>query len=453
MSARKNSKKSQKAYKPKPPKVGTDVGEEEKRYKAFTELAIKGGAELRKKLKLSEDAFSLVYGPNTGNPKKYYLTGVLNEVEKAGMAMMYTADFVVESKKKPEPEITDATGYRIANNAIQVKIDELTVSERKLTETLVDLVGFRRADEADYYRHYIVLHELDAKKKIQNDMHEFSGVKSKNLAFQIEELEKQADALAAKLDPAKCWYAKKRRGVLTRNISTFSERFKEVFPYMKEYEQATLYTYGASFGRQSGFLHSGKPVERRKLTLNTLGAHVGRIGTLAPGVLTATKDLGHLNNVKGILKTISDVTKKNDYPIKLFRQKTKPKIVEGDFVVTVWGSLGQVTKVIKSKYGYKSFRVKYLTDMPLPDMPVDDFPAENVRLVYARKPLVEQLRQEIHKATPELKPGTRELNKLMTESVLHLWNNVGLKEFTLNNPKAGYEKIQQEIDRINSPKK
>jgi hypothetical protein len=313
---------------------------------------------------------------------------------------------------------------------------------------LVGIIGFRRANSQDYYRHYVELHELDTKKKILNDMHEFSGIKNKNLEMQITELEQQADSLASKLDPDKCWYAKNRRGAITRNLSTFSDRFKKVFPYMKEYEKAALITYDASFGRQSCLLHSGKPVERENVTLNTMGAHIGRVSILAAHVLTATKDLGRIHNIRGILKTIADATKKNDYPIKLFRQRTQPEISEGDFVVTVWGDLGQVKKVIKSKYGYKAFRVQYLDRLPMPGIPVDDFPAENIRLLRKRKPLVDEVRQEILKVTPELKPSTRELNRLIEEAVLHLWNNVGLKDFTLNNPKVGYEKIQQEIDRI-----
>jgi len=169
---------------------------------------------------------------------------------------------------------------------------------------------------------------------------------------------------------------------------------------------------------------------------------------LAHYVLTASKDLGRIHNINGILKTIADITKKNDYLIKLFRQRTQPEISEEDFVVTVWGALGQIKKVIKSKYGYKAFRIKHLEQPPLPDTKIDDYPAENIRLLYKRKPLAEKVRDEISKVSPGLKPSTRWLNKSIEEMVLHLWNNVGLKEFTLNNPDAGYEKIQQEIDRI-----
>ena len=441
-----------KGYKPRPPEVGNDKTDEERRYASMTELAIKGGSQLRRKLNISEDSFSFIYGPNTANPKKYYLSGVLNEVEKAGMAMMYAADFVIDSRKVDLPDINDATGRRIANNSLQVRIDELAISERKLTESLVDVAGFRRADSEDYYRHYIVLHELADKRKIQNDFDEFYGIKNKNLALQITELEQQADALAAKLDATKCWYAKKKKGVLTRSISTFSERFKAVLPRMSEPEKATLQTYGTSFGMQSDLLHSGKPIDRDELTLDSLGGHIGRIGIFAAHVLNAIKDLGHIHNVKGILKTIADVTKKNDYPLKLFKQKTRPAIDKGDFVVTIWGDLGQVKKVITSRYGYRSFRMRYLDRLPMPGIPEDDFPGNDVRLVYKLKPAIEKMREEIRKVTPELNPSTRELNKLMAESILHFWNNVGLKEFTFNNPEAGYEKMQQELDRLKAKK-
>ncbi len=453
MSAKKKRKGQRRSDSHKNPKISPEIKEEKRRYSVYTEMLIKGGSQLRKKLKIGEDSFSFVYGPNTGNPKNYYLMGALNDVEKAAMAVMYEADFVVESKVKLGSKPTDATGFRIANNSLQVKIDALSLSERKMTETLVDLIGFRRANSQDYYRHYVVLHELDAKKKILNDMYEFSGIKNKNLSHQISELEQQADLLAAKLDPQRCWYAKKKKGKLTCNISTFNNRFKDVFSHMKEYEKAALISYGASFGRQSGLLHSGKPVDREELTLDNLGAHIGRVSILATHVLNAAKDLGRIHNVTGVLKTIADSIKKNDYPITLYRQRTRPDIAEGDFVVTVWGNLAQVKKVMTSKHGHKAFRIKYLDKLPMPGIPIDDYPAENLRLLYARKPLIEKMKAVILKATPKLKPSTRQLNRSMEDSVVHMWNDVGLKEFLLKNPEAGYAKVKQEIDRLKNQSK
>ncbi len=440
------------SQKPNSPGIGKDKTDEEKRYESYVDLALKGSAQLRRQLKLSENPFSFVYGPNTANPKKYYLTGVLNEVEKAAMSMMYAADFVIESRSQPQPTPKDDAGFRITNNAVQVKIDEAAVAERKMTEILIDLVGFRRVNNLDCYRHYVVLHELDSKKKILGDMHEFSGVKNQNLSLQVDELVIQANTLALSLDPNKSWYAQKKHGVMKPKISKFSDRFKAVYPHMKEYEKAIVQTYGSSYGRQSELLHSGKPVDRDVLSLDDIGAYVGRIGVIIPYVLNAIKDLGRIHNVQGILKTIAEVTKKNEYPVQLFRQRTRPEISAGDFVVTVWGDLCQVKKVIKSKYGFRAFRLVYLLQPPMPNLIEDDFPAENVRLVRKRKPLVEDVRKEILRATPELNPTTRELNLLIRDTMLHMWNDVGLKEFTLNSPSAGYRKIQQELDRLRAAK-
>jgi hypothetical protein len=436
------------ADKPKPPKVEPNRSDEKKRYDVFTEMIIKGAAELRKKNKWDYNSYQFTYGASSSDPKGYYLFGVLSEIEKTAMSMMQMAEFVVESRAKDVPKGLDDEGQRIADNVLQAQIDELTLWQRKMTEIIVDLIGFRTTNSKGYYQHYLVLNELASLRRTQADIKEYYGAVSANYAEQEKNLIQQADMLAARLDPKKCWYAiVNKKGQITYRLKTFEDKFKTVFPSMKASQKALLRTQHVSFGSQSKALHPGTSSGNRNLKLDNVGAHIGRVGLLAIHVVAAAKDLMRIHNTKGILKMCADVVKKNDYPLKLHAKQTRPDIDMGDFVI-VGGHLAQVVKVIRSKYGYKSFRVKYLDTPPLPTTPEDEFIGELVHLHYKNKTAVQQVKELIMKATPDAKPSTREINSYMRDGVIELWSN-GMKEITLGHKDEGNKKMAEYLKKKN----
>lgn len=430
--------------KPKPPKVEPSKSEEKKRHEAFLDVPIKGAGQLRRKLRWDYNSYHFMYGPSAHDPKGYYLFGVLNEVEKAGISMMHTSEFIVESREKDVPKDLDDEGQRIADNVLQSRIDEITLWERKMTEIMVDLVGFRSANSKEYYQHYLVLHDLASLRRTQADIKEYYGAVNANYAHQEDRLVQQADQLAQKLDPNKCWYADVKNGQIKRTLRSFEEKFKAVFPSMKIGQKAILRTHHISFGSQSRSLHPGSSAGSRNLQLDDVNVHLGRVGLLTLHVVVAVKDLMNIHNTKGFLKMCADLVKKNEYPITLHTKKTRPNIDVGDFVV-VGGDLAQVKKVIRSKYGYKSFRVRYLDKPPLPTTPEDEFIGELVHLHYRNKDAVAQVKAEILKATPNANPTTRELNEAMRNSVMHLWS-IGMKEIVLGRPDEGYKKMGEYLE-------
>jgi hypothetical protein len=52
-----------------------------------------------------------------------------------------------------------------------------------------------------------------------------------------------------------------------------------------------------------------------------------------------------------------------------------------------------VVSVKASKFGQKSFRVKFLEREPLPNMPEDEFPAQYVQLYQKRSFLTKKVRE------------------------------------------------------------
>lgn len=428
--------------------------EDKKRHQAFYDIPLRGGNLLRSKLKIDDNSYHFMWGPNTSAPRDYYLYSVFNETDKAGISMMMHSEFVRESKATHDPKKHE-DNQRLSDNILQSKIDELTIWQRKMTEILIDLGGFRQANTEDYFRHFIVVHELSDKRKAQKDFRTFYNCKNKNLDDQIIELEQKAAQLATKLDPKKCWYVKpNNQGHITTGLMGFEGRFKSVFQKMKDVEKAVLRTYGTSFGRQSDMLHPStiSKGKHKPLNLDDVDLHIVRIGILSLHVISAAKDLLRIHNVKGFLKTVADLAKKNEYPVTLFKKQTSPKIEVGDFVIA-YSDLAEVTNVIKSDYGYKSFKVKYLEKPPMPNIPEDTFTAEYVHLLYRKKDLDEAMRKTIKQIEPERKRiSVKRLEDALRGGVIDTWNS-GLKEHMFGDSETGRKKAQKMVKEIKEFKK
>jgi|GEM_PF-1732429 len=416
-------------------------------------LIIRAAAQLRKHIKWSDDSYHMIYGANSGDPKGYYLYGVLNEVEKACFSKMQAADWVKESEESYNPEDFDDEKQRINDNLLQSRIDELSVWERKMTELMVTLVGFRNANEEKYYRHFLAVHELQNLTYSQNDLLEYYGMQSENYAYQQRELYDLIDGIAAELDVAKTWYVEKNRaGVLKRKLQNFNVRFEYAFEMMEEQLRATLRTQYLSFGSQSSHIHVGTASDGRNLDLKDVSAHVGRIGMLTMHVIVLVKELLGIEGDKGAIETCTRIINENDYPVDLHRKRTNPDVIIGDFVVA-GGDLAQVIDVKTSeKYGFKSFRVRFLEREPLPGLTEDEFVGEHIRKIFRGEDLIKQTVEMAKKLNPDAKPSEEEINQSMCEGIVLEWSN-GLKEYALNQP-GGKEKLEafrHEMDKKVAP--
>lgn len=416
-------------------------------------LIIRASAQLRDHIGWSNDSYHMTYGANSSDPKGYYLCGVLNEVEKACFSMMLTADWVKESEASYDPEDFDEEKRRINDNLLQSKIDELSVWERKMTELMVALVGFRDANSEDYYKHFLAVHELQHLAHSQKDLTEYYGMTSENYTYQQGELHSLIDTIAESLDTSKTWYVKKRRdGALKRSLQNFDKRFEYAFERMEEQLRATLRTQYLSFGSQSRHIHVGTVSDERNLELKDVSAHVGRIGMLTMHVVVLVKELLGADSDSGAIETCARIINENDYPVDLHRRRTNPDVIVGDFVVA-GGDLAQVVMVNTSeKYGFKSFRVHFLEREPLPGITEDEFVGEHIRRIFRGQDLIKQTTEMAKRLNPNIVPSEEEINSLMCEGVILEWNN-GLKEYVLNQP-GGKEKLEafrQRMDQQVAP--
>jgi hypothetical protein len=108
-------------------------------------------------------------------------------------------------------------------------------------------------------------------------------------------------------------------------------------------------------------------------------------------------------------------------PAEFYDEYTQPKINKGDFV-SVFDSLCEVVSSTKSEFGYKSFKLKYLTRPPIPEHKEDCYPAISVRKQIDGQKLRQGVLSLLTSQGQKLRLDNRHLRKAMRESALRTWN-------------------------------
>jgi len=144
---------------------GRIVPEGEERLKYFSQICFRGANQIRKYLKMGESGYRYAAPQAHQHLRDYYLYGVLDEIEKSGLAMLNFSDFILggEGNSVAKTEEND----RITRNIYSAAVDQLSLWSRKLTEILVDVISFKTlSNEEPYFRHFMLVTELKRKRKL-----------------------------------------------------------------------------------------------------------------------------------------------------------------------------------------------------------------------------------------------------------------------------------------------
>lgn len=380
------------------------------------ELLVHAASQIRKKLSIDDLSYRVQLSPTT-NSKKYYLHNVLNEFDKAMFSLMFACGFLKDNHNAPQPQEIDRP---MTSKIFQTKIDELALWRRKLVEILADLIGFKKANASSYYHHYYLLHELNKKKKDAKDRRTFWGCTNKAAAREIKALEDNIQQITINIDLKKCWYAEKNKaGQIQQKLNNESLRFESILMIASKHHKALLLSYRNAFGKPSELLHPERITETKDTTLEDFEQAIGGVTLLGFHVLSAIKDLLRIHNVKGSLKQVANVIKKNQFPINLFTLRTNPLLFVKDFVLSPMGP-AQIIRKSKSRFGYRTFHVKFLIAQKGISS-TEEFLAEEIRLLAPYKILKQNILKILLEANPSIKIDNRKLNKAMKNQVLESW--------------------------------
>lgn len=413
----------------------------------FLDICLKGANDIRKVLGLDDASYSRVFFTAHSHIKKYYLYGVLNEVEKAGVALMG----FVELLKDTSGETHD----RVSRNITQSIVDQQMLWVRKLTEIFVELILFEKlADE--YFRHFLLVKHLDELNKIISDSKEFYGCENLNLKNQVNDAIQDIRSVESKIDTGKAWYLENKKGggkhpgEKTQQTS-FRDRLLLALPNAKPDQKLALgLTYGQLYGKSSQSLHPNHVHADPDVEAKEIEVGISQIGIISAHILILCRKLLKDRRRKGFVAQLARVFHKNTEAQKIMKdQVIRPNIKKGDFVIA-YGDMGEVIQVKTSKYGYRSFKVRYLSQPPLAQIPVDEFPAIYVRLFCPRKKIVGEVVALISKATPGTKIDRKQVLSSARKTMREYWDELGGKERAYGRPELASQKIKEYLQKHKS---
>jgi hypothetical protein len=360
-------------------------------------VGTQGAQDLRKELRLDEVNFRHVASSAHVEPRSCYIYRVLDEVQKAAVSMMQWRESVEAGlPEKSNPNGEEAQAQRLT---FETFIDDQNFRARKLTEALVDSILFSTTNDQGYYRDYYFLHDLNDCGRSQADRHEYFDFQSLNTKARAEGLLAQLQNLEQNnLDAKKRWYLENPGPCLLKwttkgvPLSSFSKRYKAVIPLALPGELAILgKTYIHAYGTSRDVHFSPHDIS------SDYGVHEflqgsNRVGLLILALIIRCQLL--LNCVPaGVNKQWRDMHDGNAGPAQILGGLKATPAEVGD-IVLAQGDLAEVLELKVSKYGYVSYRVKYLETPPLPEVPEDWFAVFEIRLV-TKKALIDQAAAEL----------------------------------------------------------
>ncbi len=423
--------------------------QDEQKDKFFIDICLKGANDLRNILHMDDNSYLRLFFTAHNDARKYFIYGVLDELEKAGVALMGYQEVLKDT--------SGDTHDRVSRNVSSSIVDQEMVWVRKLTEIMAELILFTKTNTQDYYQHYLLVNHVDDLKKVISDTKEFFASENLNHKHQRDEAIQKIQQLETTINLASCWYLKNKNGNSKHSgakglLASFKEKLQEAYLIASPTQKLALgTTYGNTYGKSSQSLHPNVVNPDPDMGIKNIEVGITQIGILSAHILILCRKLLKDRRKKGLVAQLTRVFRKNKYPDQLLKSRVNPSIKKGDFVIA-YGDIAEVIKIYKSKYGYRSFKVKYLSTPPLAHIPIDTFPAMFVRKFQNRAVITAQVRQKIKETTPDIQISNKQVADSLRKTMVDMWEKFGFKERYYGRPDLADKKIEDYLNQVKAKK-
>lgn len=410
----------------------------------WQKLLLAGANELRPGLQVDEGMVRWLARQAHSHGRDYFLYSVLDEVQRAAVAIMRWAHFLGDDGDRPMSENPECPP-QMTRVILESMRDEQSLRVRKLLEALVNLINFSDAGNDSYFRHYLLLLDLDEVRSRHSDLVHFWNCDNLNLRHQADQLAETITALEdpGEIDLRLAWYrapglARGATGVAGagpgRILSSTRQRLQRALPRATAGEKSVLRWSYLHYSDASKDLHfapapAGQPLTLDEIALVTTDCALAGLHVLERARLLLGATPGRAGQM--IAESLNDVAA----PQRILESHTRGAAEQGDFVLA-YGFLAEVLEVLEnSTYGYRSFRVRFLVERPLPEIEEDSFPAASVEVLFPRAGLDDQLADALRRAMPPGEGRDQVLARIpgradeaLRETVIDLWTKYGLRE-------------------------
>jgi hypothetical protein len=349
----------------------------------YLSVALKAANDLRTTLGIDEESFRRIAPMAWQDPRPAFIYRVLDEVQKAGVAIKDWSEKLGESEWKPE--YTE----HLIRLVTQWQQDEQSFRSRKLSEISIDLICFSRTNEAEYYRDYLRLKELDTVVRSLRDQQEFFGFKRRNTEYNVDWIARDVRTAERNgLDISKRWYLKQPTSFQDKwktgrlQFSSFRQRYIHILDIALPSELAIIGKSYVHAYNMSSDVHFTPHDISSDFHPDDIYSGIDRVGLLCYAIVIRCQLL--LGVVPtGVNTQIRKMHDENAEPARLVAGLKEEPAEVGDFV-WVQGDICRVKEARKSKYGYTSYLVQYVERPPIPEIKEDYFAAGEIRVVAKR---------------------------------------------------------------------
>lgn len=309
--------------------------------------------------------------------RKHFIYEALNEIEQLVMVLMDASDSLKEVPQMP----TDEIERRIFRNSLAVAHREGAVHSRRLNELLVTLINFSTTNDDPYYDHYLLYQELDQRKKIARDHKTYYGCENLNNKNTIAAIQQYLVLGEENLDLDKCWYlsGKNPKAGGAARIATFEDSFKHALQCATTAERIALrFSYSQGYGEASQSIHLGIGRIPPTISFEGLQADTRLLFNVAMLCLIRCNKLLGSRKRSGIVPGFAKTYRQQQrFWRDLYKSYVNPDVKKGDFVVS-GDSLFEVLGIAEGEFGYRSFKLRYLTRPHIPELPIEWYTASSV---------------------------------------------------------------------------
>lgn len=310
--------------------------------------------------------------------KKLYLYGCARQVVKAAPLLLDNEDHI---QGLPRGRDVDSLGRQI----VEAIIDTQHVVLRRHLELLANLIGFSQFNRAEAYRLFLNAENLDYFLGLQQDFVEFFENRSLNRDSSIGDFSTRIDEDIKNL-PAPPWFLRRDwksrvKGLSPSVFKSVRSRIMAGMPYASADEKIVIGMSYDFFSRFSVSAHAaaGSRTDEQQYRPAAIRGNIKLISLLGLHIVSRMNRLMGFDDPRDFA---SQMEGKSISPGLLKRWAKEFEV--GDVVVAM-GDIAEVVGFRRSKYGYTSVTVRFLTRAPLPQTPTDSLPGAFVGMVMPRK--------------------------------------------------------------------
>lgn len=361
--------------------------EEEKRKEFFITAPLRSANRLMKQL-YSDDNFyeTATYAWfGESDAKKIFLYGVCKEVVKTCVGMMNDKEFLGGTPVKKDSD-------RISKIVIGSISDVQTYRIRKMVELISLLILFDKNTKCDEeYRVYLSAENLDLALSRQADFRElYEGRTILNTQHSIDDFAKRIQDDLQKLGVTELWFLDSNKLKKCKNPSVFKGRkdlyLAALLVANAEERLALGISYGRGYSRASQSVHpllGSHDYGRRENNVKQINANLSYLSIICMHIMHLAYKLARVDDPEGIEKIMGENFEKSAAPKSISILKKEFEL--GDLVLTAWTDLVEIIDEYTSKYGYKAYKVRYLSRPPLPEFPEDWLEAQSIMVLLLAK--------------------------------------------------------------------